>query len=203
MLLVEGADDKAVIIHLGKVVDRFPTFFASPRGSVEQVLDAVRQEIRASGRRAVGIVVDANDSLDNRWKAIAARLKNAGADVPGRPHADGVIIEETTRLPRIGVWVMPDNKSAGELEDFVYTMLPDRDPVWPKSVGYIEGIPKEFRKFKEKKKRRAELHAWLATRREPRQMGLAIEAKDLEIDGILAVKFVKWLRRLFGEMEYP
>ena len=88
LLLVEGADDKAVIIHLGKVVDRFPTFFASPRGSVEQVLDAVRQEIRASGRRAVGIVVDANDSLDNRWKAIAARLKSAGADVPGRPHAD-------------------------------------------------------------------------------------------------------------------
>ena len=98
---------------------------------------------------------------------------------------------------------MPDNKSAGELEDFVYTMLPDGDPVWPKSVGYIEGIPKEFRKFKEKKKRRAELHAWLATMKEPRQMGLAIEARDLQIDGILAVKFVKWLRRLFGELEYP
>ena len=34
-------------------------------------------------------------------------------------------------------------------------------------------------------------------------MGLAIEARDLQIDGILAVKFVKWLRRLFGELEYP
>ena len=25
----------------------------------------------------------------------------------------------------------------------------------------------------------------------------------MRIDGILAVKFVKWLRRLFGELEYP
>ena len=59
-------------------------------------------------------------------------------------------------------------------------------------------------KFKVKKKlHRAELHAWLATMKEPRQMGLAIEARDLQIDGILAVKFVKWLRRLFGELEYP
>lgn len=199
LLLVEGPDDKAVVIHMGKLVDRFPPFNASPRGSVEQVLDAVRQEVRVSGRKALGIIVDANESLDNRWQAIAARLKNAGAEVPKLPHAEGTIIEETNRLPRIGVWVMPDNRAAGELEDFVYTMLPDGDPVWPIAVDYIGGIPEQLRRFKARKRRRAELHAWLATRQEPRQMGLAIEAGDLRIDGIVAVRFVDWLKRLFED----
>ena len=96
---------------------------------------------------------------------------------------------------------MPDNMSPGELEDFVYAMLPDGDPIWPMSVRYIGGIPKELRRFREKKKRRAELHAWLAARSEPRQMGLAIQTGDLRTDGILASKFVIWLRRLFEDLE--
>lgn len=200
LLLVEGSDDKAIVIHLGKVVSRFPTFHISPRGNVDDVLDAIRQEVRAPGRKAVGIVVDANDSVRSRWNAIRGRLKKAGVEVPRRLDEGGTIIEESSRFPRIGIWVMPDNKSNGELEDFVFTMLPDGDPVWPRSVRYIEGIPREHRRFREKKERRAKLYAWLATRKKPRQMGLAIEARDLQVNGTLAVTFVEWLRRLFGDL---
>lgn len=200
LLLVEGSDDKAMVIHLGKVVSPFPTFYVSPRGSVEQVLDAIGQEVRAPGRKAVGIVVDANESRRDRWRSVRGRLEKAGVDVPMRLDRSGTIIQESTRLPRVGIWVMPDNTSDGELEDFAFTMLPDVDPVWPRSVRYIDEIPREDRRFKEKKERRAKLYAWLATREKPRQMGLAIEARDLQVNGTLAATFVDWLRTLFGDL---
>ena len=93
---------------------------------------------------------------------------------------------------------MPDNEATGELEDFIKTMLPDADPIWPCSTRYIDGIAPEHRKFKEKKELRAKVHAWLSTRKQPGRMGAAIKEGDLQIDGELAVSFADWLRRLFG-----
>ena len=93
---------------------------------------------------------------------------------------------------------MPDNASPGELEDFVSQMIPPGDPVWPISQDYIERIPPEDRKFADGKTLRAQLHAWLAAREDPRQMGLAIRARDLNTDGELCQRFIKWLERLFA-----
>ena len=201
LLLVEGGDDRAVAIHLRSAIDNLPEFCADERGSVEKVLAAIRPELLRPGRRALGIVVDANDSWKGRWEAIRGRLDAEGVDVPKQPDENGTIIEATNRLPRVGVWIMPDNRSDGELEDFLLTMLPEDDPVWPRSEVYIDGIPAHDRKFKDGKTHRAKLHAWLATRREPRQSGLAIKTGDLRVDGVLAMKFAEWLRRLFGDLE--
>ena len=93
---------------------------------------------------------------------------------------------------------MPDNESHGELEDFVVQMIPEDDPVWPLSKCYIEGIPEAHRKFSEKKKLRAQLYAWLAAREDPRLMGVAIRANDLDVDGTLSRRFAAWLTNLFG-----
>lgn len=201
LLLVEGAGDKAIAIHFRIAVESLPEFYVDDRGSVEQVLDAVQPEVLVSGRRAVGIVIDANESSNQRWQAVSGRLAGVGIQVPAEPDMGGTIITESSRMPRIGIWVMPDNGSNGELEDFLVTMLPDGDPVWPRAVAYIDGIPGRDRKFKEGKALRAQLHAWLATRKEPRPSGRAILAGDLRVDGILAGKFVDWLKRLFGDLE--
>ena len=93
---------------------------------------------------------------------------------------------------------MPNNESSGELEDFVVRMLPDGDQVWLLSRRYIEEIPKAERKFLEKKELRAQLCAWLAAREDPRRMGLAIRAHDLEVDDEFSQKFIAWLAKLFG-----
>ena len=95
---------------------------------------------------------------------------------------------------------MPDNGSPGELEDFVRTMLPDDDPVWPSSEKYIDEIREEHRKFR-KKVLRAKVHAWLATREQPGRMGAAIKEGDLKVEGALAGSFCDWLRRVFGGLE--
>ena len=90
---------------------------------------------------------------------------------------------------------MPNNHSVGELEDFVVQMIPPNDKVWPLAQCYIDRIPNPL--FSASKTLRAQLHAWLAAREDPRQMGLAIRAKDLDVDGELCQRFVVWLARLF------
>lgn len=170
--------------------------------NIDQLLNAISLEVREPGRQALGILVDANDNLTARWNAVADRLRRVGYQPPASPDPAGTVIPGNPRIPgrpRIGVWLMPDNTSTGELEDFVAQMIPGEDPVWPLSQRYIEGIPAADRKFAAHKTLRAQIHAWLAARKDPRQMGLAIRACDLDVDGRLCQKFVAWLTSLFGQ----
>ena len=164
------------------------------KDGIGEVLKSISGEIKVSDRLAVGILVDANSDLTDRWKDVRDKIMEANIQVPTNPNLDGTIIEGT---PRVGIWLMPDNESSGELEDFVKQMIPTDDPVWPLSQRYIDGIPQANRKFSDHKKLRAQLYAWLATRKDPEKMGLAIKAHDLNVDGILCKKFVAWLMALF------
>ncbi len=194
VLLVEGTDDEHVVRHLCHGHQPMPQFSIRNKEGIENLLDDIGLEILAPGRKAIGILVDANDDLDARWDAVANRLRDENIEVPSSPESTGTIIPST---PRVGLWLMPDNTSPGELENFVSEMIPDDDPIWPRSQSYIDDIPESERKFTEKKILRAKVHAWLATRRDPRPMGTAIRARDLHTDGTLSTTFAKWLRQLF------
>lgn len=188
VLLVEGDDDLHVVRHICTRHGSMPAFSVEPKGSVEQVLRAIGPEIKVSGRRSVGVLVDANDDLSSRWQAVVDRLARAGIAMPQAAEPAGTVTEST---PRVGVWLMPDNVSDGELEDFAVRLIPDGDPVWPEARRYIDGIPVEGRKFASGKVMRARLYAWLATRKEPRRMGAAIGTGDLQAGETLAVSFAE------------
>ena len=194
ILLVEGPDDKHVVRHLSDSFEKMPKFCISDKEGIEVLLGDIGLELQVPGRRALGILVDANDDLNARWSAVADRLREENIGVPDNPCPEGTIING---FPRVGIWLMPDNSSPGELEDFVSKMIPDDDPIWPRSKRYIDCIPECDRRFREKKTQRARIHAWLATREDPRRMGGAIGARDLRVDGVLSEKFSDWLRRLF------
>ena len=167
------------------------------KGTLGQVLDAIGPELKVSGRKALGVLVDADDSLADRWGDLSNRCRAANIDLPQQPTATGTILEPGNGRPRIGIWLMPDNESPGELEDFVQTMVPSDDPVWPRSENYIDRIPVADRRFRPGKLLRAKLYAWLATRENPGRMGAAIRARDLRVDGVLGSTFTRWLRSLF------
>ena len=194
VLLVEGQDDEHVAEHIWWRHRAEPTFCTLVKDGVDKLLDAIDTEIQAPGLQAMGILVDANCDVGARWDAVKGRLAPAKVVLPHSPDPSGTIIDSR---PRVGVWLMPDNCSPGELEGFVAKMIPASDAVWPLSQDYIEGIPCAARKFSKKKKSRAQVYAWLAAREDPRQMGTAIRARDLEVDGPLCQEFVAWLTRLF------
>ena len=201
VLLVEGEDDKHVVRHLCNRSEKDWKFEIIPGDGWENLRGTIGAQIRASGRKVIGIIVDADDDVDARWCAVARRLEQAGlVDVPSEPVPDGTIIPSQKRIPRIGIWMMPDNELPGELEDFIARMIPRDDAIWPLSQKYIDCIPEAERKFKSKKKRRAQVHAWLATRAKPRPMGTAITAQDLQMEAN-SQKLIDWLQRLFGSSD--
>lgn len=197
VLLVEGQDDKHVVEHLYR--KRFgspPPFAVRDKGGFTILRDEIGPELKVPGRQVLGIVLDANDDFQARWEAMTNRLRRVFQDIEIEdPGPRGMIVATE---PKVGIWLWPDNKSSGEIEDFVATMIPRDDTVWPLSKRYIECIPEKHRRFSEGKAHRAKLHAWLAARAEPKLMGTAIRAGDLEIDGALATRFIAWLENLFG-----
>ena len=172
-----------------------PTFCISIKNDVDSLLRSIRGEVLSEDRTVVGIVLDADDCPANRWQSVKDRLRSAGVDPPDIPPQSGVIIDQ---IPRVGVWMMPDNQLPGELEDFIEKMIPPIDPVWPLSQSYIDDIPCADRKFALGKTLRAKVYAWLATREDPRPMGTAIRAKDLDVDVPIGAAFLAWLEQLFS-----
>ena len=194
VLLVEGQDDKHVVGHIRLRHAPMPEFDILDKDNVDKLIASIPLEIKVSGRKVVGIVLDANDDLASRWDAVANKLTRANIEPPRALNKKGTIIPGT---PQVGIWVMPDNQSPGELEDFAVNMISPGDPIWPLSCEYIEKIPVENRKFVSKKNSRAKLYAWLATRETPNLIGTAIRARDLDVDGELCKDFVEWIRQLF------
>ena len=195
VLLVEGRDDKHVVIQICARIGFQPEFYIKDTEGIDKLLEQLSVEIKAPGLQSLGILVDANDDSNGRWQAISDRLKQQGVELDEQPAPTGAVIDGT---PRIGVWLMPDNQTSGELENFIAGMIPADDPVWPLSAAYVDGIPQDDRKFIPSKIIKAKVHAWLATRRDPRPMGLAIRANDLDICVPPTQTFIKWLHDLFG-----
>ncbi|MDE0200337.1 MAG: hypothetical protein OXK78_19180 [Caldilineaceae bacterium] len=203
VLLVEGTDDMHVVIQLSKREKLPHNFYIIETGGIDKLLDAIMVEADVADRRVMGIVLDADERPNSRWQAVTDRLNELRREehfdlpeLPEQPKSTGTIVNGTLR---IGIWLMPDNHSSGELEDFVAEMIPSTDPLWPLSEQYIDEIPSNHRRFRSKKSLRAKVHAWLATREQPRPMGQAIGAEDLDISVTNIITFIDWLRELFKE----
>ena len=192
VLLVEGDDDLHVVGHICERQSSEFSFGIIKKDNWEKLRDSISVEIKVPGRQVVGILADADDIPTGRWDSINHQLGQAGITIADSSLPQGLIVEQT---PKVGVWLMPDNKLPGELEDFVIELIPNGDTVWPRS--HIDGIPDGDRLFTEGKMQRAQLYAWLATREEPRRMGAAIGTHDFDINGPLCQKFVDWLKQLF------
>ena len=201
LLVVEGQDDLHVIRHLAEHSDPSLTFGIRDYEGIENVLASMNGHIDTSGRPAVGFVVDSDRDVSRTWRRIRGEFLNTirAIPLPDNPEPNGTIIagDPLTGDPRIGVWLMPDNTTEGELENFVADMIPTGDSVWPLAQQYIDGIPPMDRKFADNKTLRAQIHAWLAAREDPRQMGLAIRTRDLDVANPLSRRFLDWLSRLF------
>ena len=197
LLLVEGHDELHVVSKLLSRHHLQPSFQIAPKGGFDELHQSIYNEVNAPQRRVLGILADGNDHPDRRWQSISDQLREAACEVPEDRCRTGTVFPGP-RGTRVGVWLMPDNQRRGELEDFVAEMIPGGDPTWPRAQRYIDDIPGEERKFRPNKLTRAYVHAWLATREDPRPMGIAITARDLLHDAPIAATFVGWLRELFA-----
>jgi len=202
ILLVEGTDDEHVLKHIcgNRGVPKLDA--VTPLGSVEKLLDSVPVRLKASeDGDIVGVVIDADTDLAARWQSLTARLRHAGyAAVPGNPAADGTIIEPPggVLLPRVGIWLMPDNQTTGILEDFLRFLVPSGSALFGHVTARVAAIPEGERRFGQLAEPKALIHTWLAWQAEPgKPLGTAITARYLDPNVAQVDALVSWLKRLF------
>ena len=200
LLLVEGTDDKSVIRSLAAKEGLEINFEIEQQAGFDGVIGATRVYWQNRHVQAIGIIVDADNDVTSQWRIIREALRTSPTmqNLPDKPEKGGTVFPGG---PRLGIWIMPDNSSSGELEDFIYRMIPQPDPIWPRAERYIDDIvndiPEVDRPFPVHKSIKAKVHAWMATRSRPRPMWSGISESDLVLEEN-STAFLNWLRRLFG-----
>jgi len=203
-LLVEGNDDKHVVIALWNNAKLSETFDVIDCHSVTKLLDNLRIRLTApQTNERIGVVVDADEDVSARWDAIRDRLCATGMynckdlTLP----EDGLVLNPISEeAPVVGVWIMPNNILPGMLEDFVATLSEPDDPLMAKAGEVLNELETEkIQKYKDVHRAKAKIHSYLAWQDEPgKPMGVSITAHVLNPDAPSGLKFLEWLKRLFG-----
>ena len=212
-LHVEGTDDKHAIKHLllrhgvacplaGDVIpDTLPAIIPEikPAGDKDKVLDAMAQAVKFGTGHAVGFVVDADAAAANSWDAVRDRLSFLDPKPPAELPATGFVADVPDYRVRVGVWLMPDNRTSGALEHFLKDLVDANDPLLTlahESTSAAQGLGAKFPDVKHVK---AVVHAWLSWQEEPgRPFGTAIHAKYFNADSQTTLPFLRWFDDLFG-----
>ncbi len=204
VLLVEGADELRVLPHLlenggvawgarGQEVVRLN----ESRG-LEALLapGTIEAELKASGVRAVGILVDADEDAQARWQRLRTRLLPllGEARLPPELPPEGFIHPGP---PRLGVWVMPDNVTSGMLETLMLRLKKNTTPELDAHVAEACTTASQLgAPYKALHRHKAELATWLAWQDPPGlQKHDAIKHHKLAIPEDHGL--VTWFRALF------
>lgn len=196
LLIAEDSDIEHVVYNLCEHYQLPEQFKVKNKGSVSTVLKELTIELKSPTIKRLGVVIDADDDLPQRWQSIIDRLHNFGyRNVPVTPDISGTIIVEPGR-PKLGIWLMPNNQLAGMVEHFAAFLIPQGDSLWPRAQRIVQEIPDDSRRFNHLIK--AQVHTWLAWQEDPgRPIGTAITNRYLDANAPYAQQFVSWLRRLF------
>jgi hypothetical protein len=199
VLLVEGINDKHVIKNLLKTYEI--EIEIRDKEGISNILGTLKTEVDAN-EDFLGIVVDANSSLDSRWQSLVDRLKDKEigySKVPAKPVENGLVLEREGFLPKLGIWVMPNNKLVGKIENFIRLLVAEeKENLWQIVEKVVSEIPAEEKLFADKDIIKAQVHTFLAWQDEPgRPMGESITRRYFQTDAPDAINFAAWIRRLF------
>ena len=202
ILLVEGPDDAHVLKHICGNRDIPELDEVKPHDGVIELLESLGVRPKLSEEDdVIGVVIDADTDISARWQEILYRITNVGyQNVPDQPDPDGTILDPPvgTYLPRLGVWIMPNNQTSGILEDFLRFLVPQPNPLFDHVKASVATIPEGERRFKQLYEPKAIIHTWLAWQEEPGwPFGTAITANFLDPNVPEVDVLAAWLKRLF------
>ncbi len=208
ILFLEGKDDCIVISNLcehRKVKENFKLIdCGSKEEAVMQFAVAINEQ--ATTYKTVGIVIDADTDNSATWQQIKTKIELTGKydQIPKDLPENGLILEANQNIyPRLGVWIMPNNKTDGMLEDFVVLLADNEDILMKETELVLHSLEdRKINKYKLVHRAKAKIHTYLAWQDKPgTPMGQAITAHILNPDSKGADLFMKWIEELFGVNE--
>lgn len=210
-LLVEGATELRLIPELlkaqgiswddaevGSQVPDIRNF-----GGVTNILKsgALSVEFKATGLERLGVIVDANGNPSGRWDAIRQRCGSElpdMADLPEQVPEDG-FVQQREDGSWFGVWIMPDNRHPGALEEFLLGLVPDdADELVEYARHCVDGARERGATLRDADVTKSVVHTWLAWQEAPGpQLHEAVMRRLLDPLHPQSQRFVSWFTRLF------
>ncbi len=162
--------------------------------------------MKAGGLKVLGVVVDADDKLEERWRGIREFCNKCNAQAPQSCPVGGFIVNQIVGpggiVAKFGAWIMPDNRHEGMIENFCFDLVPVGNNELlehaASSVGKAKYLGAPFTPSLNTNAK-ARLHTWLAWQEPPGQsIGRAIANRTLQPTAQSAQAFVAWFRQLYG-----
>jgi len=213
LLLVEGPSDLHAVVQLVRLVHKAePTFVALDCKNDDGVLDqlSIRLVQPESAQKIVGLILDADidgstetDAVQCRWVQLKDRIGTDYAFPEDFPE-DGLIIDPRPgrraigTLPRIGAWLMPNNKAFGMFEDLLLDSLGDHEKVYTSSV-VNQAKTDKVATFHSSHLSKAVVRTYMAWQEPPDLPHLSFAIRHGHFQNIepACAQFINWLGRLF------
>lgn len=207
-LLVEGAEDKRVIPELIEANGvrwgenlRQAIVYIQDFDGIDNLLapNEISTQLKESGLEILGIMVDADERLEDRWGHIRKECMGVFSELPEEFPKQGLIHSNESGL-KLGVWIMPDNQARGMLETFLADLVPDYqvNSVWRHAEFSLEKAITIGAPCKESHLDKAKVHTWLAWQNPPgRQLHNAVMERIFAPSHPKAQTFIQWFRELY------
>jgi hypothetical protein len=133
-----------------------------------------------------------------RWREVLDALRAAKIDIPGDVSTEDGLVHDLADGRRIAVWLFPDCRSEGAMEDFMLQRLvPDGDALLGHAETVVDALPDK--RFPPKYTQKARMRSWLAWQVRPGlPPGRAVSEKVLTVDEARLGTFASWLRSALG-----
>lgn len=213
LLLVEGRNDCHAIFQLVRLrYGADPAFGIFDCDNDDGVLDKLGAKLVDPNphQRVLGLILDTDiegsteaDAVERRWAQLKTRFGPDYLLPEGFPEA-GLIVDPVpgrravSILPRIGVWLMPNNKAFGMFEDLLLESLGSREKDYTSKV-VTQAKTDAIAKYHESHFSKSVIRTYMAWQEPPdvQYLGLAIQKGLFGNTETACARFLDWLGRLF------
>lgn len=201
-LLVEGHNDQHVVMALCGIHNITENFDIIDCKSIDHVFEQLKLRLTIPQiNKKIGVIVDADINLDQRWRQFCNIVNiDTKYHLPSSVPSEGLVLQPIdSNDPVIGLWIMPNNHLNGMLEDFLYFLAPEKDPLLTKTTEVLSELENmKLHRYKDIHHAKAKIHTFLAWQEDPgTPMGQAITKRYLQPDCDLAQLFISWLKNVF------
>lgn len=215
LLLVEGESDKSFFQEVCRSLGLQASVRVAPPREVQGAhnskegvfkhLPVLLKQLSDGSLERLAVVVDADFEQDSGLGCRRTRervegiLREVGFSPAKRaPQQRGLVFTHSDGFADLGLWIMPDNRQDGCLENFVQTCVgQDEQPLLRRAQDVVGALPSP-RRFKDVQVGKAELATWMAWQQQPgRRLYHALQAGLIDVENQPFVGLIEWLRHIY------
>ena len=208
IIIVEGENDKKFILSLAQRIGiNIVSNSIKVADGVEEAKQLFKTYLKSTDTLThVSIVLDSDNNFIGTWQSLFNSINNTGKYQLGKFKPDNEI--SSIIRPKneddiiAGIWLMPDKKRNGMMEDFICSLIPVDNSILNKAGTVVDDLDNNreqyYNVFKSVHKSKAKLYTWLSWQDSPEKTPeQAIKSSmfdDVFLSSESCKNFIAWLR---------